>query len=90
MSTDAVSSVPPHRRSTRRGKLPPLAVDAKGVAKLLTVGLRTVRTWDAAGKLPKPVRIGAKVLWSVAELKAWLAAGCPERAEWDCRKAAAK
>ena len=68
----------------------PLAVPAKGVCRLLSVGLRTVRTWDAAGKLPRPHRIGAKVLWEVSELRAWLAAGCPPRDEWEVRKTAGK
>jgi predicted DNA-binding transcriptional regulator AlpA len=78
------------RRNSRRRKLRPLAVPAKGVASLLSVGLRTVRTWDAAGKLPRPSRIGSKVLWNVSELREWLAAGCPPRDEWEIRKAAGK
>lgn len=89
MADTSPSPCSPVRR-TRRRKLPLLAVSAKGVAKLLSTGLRTVRTWDAGGKLPRPVRVGAKVLWSVSELRAWLAAGCPPREDWECRKAAAK
>lgn len=69
-----------------RPQLDALAVGAKGVAKLLNSGLRTVRAWDAAGKLPRPARIGSKVLWSVHELRAWLAAGCPTRDEWEVMK----
>ena len=37
----------------------PLVVDARRLAVLLGCGLRTLRTWDSAGKLPAPVRIGA-------------------------------
>jgi hypothetical protein len=74
----------------RRRPVRPLAVGAKGVAKLLSAGLRTVRAWDAAGKLPRPARIGSKVLWSVPELRAWLAAGCPDRETWDHMKAAVR
>ncbi len=62
---------------------PPITVDAKRLAKLLDIGLRTVRSFDAAGKLPKPVRIGARVLWIVDEIRAWLAAGTPDRATWE-------
>lgn len=76
------------KRKSRRRKLPKLAVDAKGVAWMMTSGLRTVRSWDAAGKLPHPLRIGAKVLWSVAELRAWIKAGTPDRATWEALKKA--
>jgi len=70
----------------RRRPLRPLAVDGRRLAKLLSLGLRTVRTMDAAGKLPAPVRCGARKLWPVVEVKAWLAAGCPDRAEWELLK----
>lgn len=65
----------------------PLVADARRLARLLCVGLRTVRTWDAAGKLPAPARCGGKVLWIVADIRAWLAAGCPDRATWETRRA---
>ena len=82
------AAAPPTRK--RRRKLPPLVVDAKRLAKLLGLGLRTIRTHDAAGKLPAPVRIGGRVVWSVAEIRAWLSAGAPDRATWaairDARK----
>jgi predicted DNA-binding transcriptional regulator AlpA len=64
-------------------------VDARRLAKLLCLGLRTIRTMDAGGKLPRPVRIGGRVLWSVTELRAWLAAGCPDRETWELMKQAA-
>ena len=78
---------PPPRRNSRRRKLPPLLAGASGVARMLDSGLRTVRTMDAAGKLPTPIRLGGKVLWSIDELKAWIAAGCPDRATWETLKA---
>ncbi|TPW00840.1 MAG: hypothetical protein FD124_3889 [Alphaproteobacteria bacterium] len=67
-----------------------LVVDARRLAALLCASLRTVRTWDAAGKLPKPLRIGGRCLWSIVEIRAWLAAGAPSRAEWETRKAASR
>ena len=66
---------------------PPLVVGARELAALLRVGLRTVRSMDAAGSLPKPVKIGHSVRWSLEDIKCWLAAGCPRRAEWEARKA---
>lgn len=79
---------PKPARKPRR--LNPLVVDARWLAKLLTCGVRTVRTLDAAGKLPTPLRIGGRVVWRVAEVRAWLAAGAPDRASWAAIRAAQK
>lgn len=73
------------RRSPR-----PLAVDARRLAKLLCLGLRTVRTLDAAGKLPTPFRCGNRKLWDVSDVRAWMRAGAPDRAAWDVMKRAAR
>lgn len=65
----------------------PLAVDAKKLAKLLNgVCQRTIRTWDAAGIIPEPIRIGGKVMWSTREIEDWIAAGSPDRATWNASK----
>jgi predicted DNA-binding transcriptional regulator AlpA len=69
---------------------PPLVVDARHLAAMLCAGIRTVRTWDAAGKLPAPVRIGGRVVWRVSEIRAWLDAGAPDRETWEARRAARK
>jgi predicted DNA-binding transcriptional regulator AlpA len=44
---------------------------------------------DAAGRLPRAVRIGRRKLWRRAEIDAWLLAGCPPRSEWEAIQAAA-
>lgn len=80
----------PERKRRRKLLLSPLVVDARRLAKLLCAGIRTVRSWDAAGKLPKPIRIGGRVVWRVVEIREWLAAGAPDRAAWDARKTAFK
>jgi excisionase family DNA binding protein len=79
--TPAIDPIPPVARKRRR-LLSPLLVDAKGLSKLLSVGVRTVRTWDAAGKLPAPLRVGGRVLWSDSEVKAWIRAKVPDRETW--------
>lgn len=61
----------------------PLLLRAPEAAALCGKSLRTWRTWDAAGLIPRPVRIGRSTLWRAAELWAWVAAGCPRRAEWE-------
>jgi predicted DNA-binding transcriptional regulator AlpA len=41
--------------------------------------------WDrlvSAGKAPAPVRLGGALCWRVAELAAWVSAGCPDRDTW--------
>ena len=64
--------------------LSPVAVDAKRLAALLNVSVRTIRTLDAAGKLPRPVKIGGRsVRWVASEIEAWLAAGAPDRRTWE-------
>lgn len=70
----------------RRRKLAPFVVDARRLARLLCAGLRTVRCWDTSGKLPKPLRIGGRVVWRVDEIREWLTAGAPSREEWDARR----
>lgn len=83
-------SAAPAPRSSKRRKLLPFVVDAKRLAKLLCAGVRTVRTWDAAGKLPAPIRIGGRVVWLMSEIRAWLAAGAPDRETWVAIRAARK
>lgn len=70
--------------------LSPIVADAKRLKGLLGVGLRTVRTWDAGGKLPKSLKIGGKTVWLVSEIRDWLAAGAPDRETWQAIKAAKK
>jgi len=60
----------------------PLLVDARRLAVLLSAGVRTLRTWDAAGRLPAPLRIGGRVVWRLDEIRDWLDAGAPDRDEW--------
>lgn len=72
---------PPLRVATRKRRMP-LAVGARELAAMLRIGLRTVRTLDAAGRLPKPVRIGHSVRWNLAEIKRWLDCGAPDRETW--------
>ena len=60
----------------------PLLVDAKAAAEFCGKSLRTWRSWDSAGLIPNPVRIGRSTLWRIEELRAWVAAGCPCRKDW--------
>jgi predicted DNA-binding transcriptional regulator AlpA len=64
----------------------PLLLSARRAASICGKSLRTWRTWDAAGWIPRPVRIGRSTLWRADELREWVAAGCPRRAEWEARQ----
>ncbi len=66
----------------------PLAVSTAEAAELLGVSERHLANLNADGRLgPKPVRLGHSVRWPVDELRAWLAAGCPHREQWQAMKA---
>lgn len=60
----------------------PLAVDAKVLATMLGLSVRTIRAMDAAGKLPRPVRLGHAVRWPLRIIEDWLDAGAPDRRTW--------
>jgi predicted DNA-binding transcriptional regulator AlpA len=60
-----------------------ILLSAPQAAALCGKSLRTWRNWDAAGFIPRPVRIGRSTLWRPEELRAWVAAGCPRRSQWE-------
>ena len=64
---------------------PPLLLTARKAAAICGKSLRTWRTWDSAGLIPKPIRICRSTLWRAKELEKWVAAGCPRREEWEAR-----
>ena len=61
----------------------PLLVTAKQAAAMCGRSIRTWRSWDAGGRIPKPVRIGRATFWRVTELETWVASGCPSRQKWE-------
>ena len=69
----------------------PLAVNAKQLGAMLGLSVRTIRTMDAAGKLPKPVKLNAHAVRWILDgpngIRVWLQAGAPDRATWEllCR-----
>src|SRR5215471_6332831 len=77
--------LPNESRSNHQAPTDLLLVTAKQAATMCGKSLRTWRTWDAAGWIPRPVRIGRSTLWRADELREWVEAGCPRRAEWEAR-----
>ena len=69
----------------------PLAVSGFGAARLLGVSPRTFRRLDAAGQVPRAIRVGSSKRWSVRELTDWVASGAPSsRERWESMKVAAE
>lgn len=60
-----------------------LLVNSRDVAKLLNISERTLWAQWNSGKMPKPIRIGQRVLWGYEELRAWVTAGCPAQEDWE-------
>jgi predicted DNA-binding transcriptional regulator AlpA len=63
-----------------------LAISAFELAELLGVSLRHIRRQQASEQLPRPLRLGKSVRWSVEEIKNWIEAGGPNRKEWETIK----
>lgn len=65
-----------------------LAVGRRELAGMLSIGVRSLDRMNSAGLLgPRPRRLGGRLLWSVEEIREWLASACqrgewPTRAEW--------
>ncbi|HEX4589722.1 MAG TPA: helix-turn-helix domain-containing protein [Gemmataceae bacterium] len=61
-----------------------LAVTAGDAAKLLGISRAQLYRLHSSGRLPPPQYLGTRApRWSVAELRAWLAARCPDRQIWE-------
>lgn len=61
----------------------PALIDAVAAAAMCGVSRSCWLKQTAAGKTPRPVRIGRAVRWNRDELMAWIAAGCPARSKWE-------
>lgn len=65
----------------------PLLVDANALAVTLSSSLRTIRRLDAAGRLPRPVRLGGRqVRWTLDGpngIRRWIELGCPSRNQFE-------
>lgn len=52
---------------------------------------RSEASWwrdNAAGRIPAPIKLGGSTLWSVEELRRWIAHSCPPRKNWEAIKRA--
>ncbi len=60
-----------------------LLVGRQGSANICSVSSRTWDRLTSSGKNPRAVRLGGRPMWRVDELRAWVAAGCPDRRTWE-------
>ncbi len=61
----------------------PCLIAAADLARLLDISTRALWRLRSAGRLPQPIRLGGAVRWRLAEIKQWIAAGCPARWQTD-------
>ena len=52
-------------------------LDVGTVAAMLDCSKRHIYRLSDAGKMPRPVKLGALVRWRRSEIGEWLASGCP-------------
>lgn len=74
------------KTSGKSGEAQALLLPARLAASLCCKSLRTWRTWDSQGLIPRPVRIGRSTLWRADELREWIVAGCPRREQWEAQR----
>jgi predicted DNA-binding transcriptional regulator AlpA len=93
MANDSTSSTAASAEDPPAAQLP-LLIGARQAAALCSISLATWFRLRAAGKIgPEPVRLGGRVLWSLAELVEWTAAPrgpsgqLPDRGAWGALQA---
>src|SRR4051794_876287 len=76
------------RDGLRGTGLLPILVDAETAAALLDISRAQFHRLNSAGQIPEPVRLSDRcVKWSVDDLRAWVASGCPNTSTWNRMKA---
>ena len=67
-----------------------LAISGRELSQILGISLRQCWRLNAAGRLPRPIRLGGSVRWNHAEIRQWFETGCPDRTTWDAMKEASR
>ena len=63
-----------------------LLLSVHELSAVLRVSGRHVANLRARGMLPAPVRLGRSIRWLLAEIEAWIDAGCPSREQRESMK----
>jgi prophage regulatory protein len=57
--------------------LNPLLITAADLARMMQISIQTLWRLRSAEQLPEPVRFASTVRWRLAQIKKWIADGCP-------------
>lgn len=90
MTVVELQSTPPAASANGQAdvSMQPLLVSGAAAAALLGLSPRTFRRLDAGGQVPRAIRVGASTKrWRVADLRCWVALGCPGRHRWEALRA---
>ncbi len=60
-----------------------LLLTQKETAEFLGISESTLKSLRSMGKIPAPITICRRNLWSKEELIAWVNAGCPNKYDWE-------
>jgi len=75
---------PAHELPTKLVPSDRLAVNAEELGRMIGLSVRTIRTMDAAARLPRPIKLnGHSVRWLASDIENWLRAGAPDRHTWE-------
>ena len=66
----------------------PKLLNARALAKRLSVSVRQVHRMNKAELIPASLRIGGCVRWREREISEWMKCGAPVRSEWERRQVA--
>ncbi len=83
---DATNADPDRPADEVEATIEPIVVRGSEAARLLDISPQSFRRLGLSGQVPKPLHIGRSRRWSVVELRAWVAAGCPCRQRWEFMK----
>lgn len=64
----------------------PLLVDITSLSQILARSIPALERDTAAGRIPRPLRLGRSKRWRFDEIREWVAAGMPSRREWETRR----
>jgi predicted DNA-binding transcriptional regulator AlpA len=80
--------MPTPPNSAHEGATPsaPLLLDVRALSYVLSRSVPSLHRDDSAGRLPAPIYIGGSTRWRSADIAAWVALGCPTRAEFEARR----
>ena len=68
----------------------PATYTLNNLSTLLQRSLPSLHRDLAAGRLPRPLRIGKSLRWLKTDVEEWLSLGCPSREEFEARRKRAR